>query len=204
MGVRQMQQDRKRTNLLHGIGSICFFLCVYIIFKITGISPLSGFHTDIRLDEINVIPFWGILDLILTTDGGEGIKFALINIIGNVLLFCPLGFLLPLLWERYAAWWKTLAVGAGLSVLIECTQLFLIRGTDVDDVLLNSLGALAGYGAYRIAGFLWKRFCFCFRIVPGKRWERAINRLEPWIYFAAAYIGIIAVGFYERNLYLNM
>ena len=64
-----MQQDRKRTNLLHGIGSICFFLCVYIIFKITGISPLSGFHTDIRLDEINVIPFWGILDLILSGRG---------------------------------------------------------------------------------------------------------------------------------------
>ena len=174
------------------MGSICFLLCVYVVFKITGISPLSGFHTDIRIEEINVIPLWGILDLFLTADGWEGIKFALINVIGNVLLFCPLGFLLPLLWEKYAKWWKTLAAGAGLSVLIECTQLFLIRGTDVDDVLLNSLGALIGYGAYRLAGN------------PNKTWEIKIRKLEPWIYIALAYIGIIAAGFYKRYLYLQM
>ncbi|MBU9728821.1 VanZ family protein [Diplocloster modestus] len=199
-----MRQDRKRTLILHGMGSICFLLCVYVVFKITGISPLSGFHTDIRIEEINVIPLWGILDLFLTADGWEGIKFALINVIGNVLLFCPLGFLLPLLWEKYAKWWKTLAAGAGLSVLIECTQLFLIRGTDVDDVLLNSLGALIGYGAYRLAGNLQKEFCLCFRIIPNKTWEIKIRKLEPWIYIALAYIGIIAAGFYKRYLYLQM
>ena len=190
-----MRQDRKRTLILHGMGSICFLLCVYVVFKITGISPLSGFHTDIRIEEINVIPLWGILDLFLTADGWEGIKFALINVIGNVLLFCPLGFLLPLLWEKYAKWWK---------VLIECTQLFLIRGTDVDDVLLNSLGALIGYGAYRLAGNLQKEFCLCFRIIPNKTWEIKIRKLEPWIYIALAYIGIIAAGFYKRYLYLQM
>lgn len=68
------------------------------------------------------------------------------NFLGNILLFVPIGVLLPVAteWRR-----KTLIVGCGFSVLIELIQLITQRGClDPDDIILNSLGCLIGYGLY--------------------------------------------------------
>lgn len=68
------------------------------------------------------------------------------HVIGNLLWFVPLGVLLPCLSARWRAA-RVLLCGAALSLLVECAQFFLGTGiSDVDDVLLNALGALAGYG----------------------------------------------------------
>ena len=73
---------------------------------------------------------------------------------GNVLLFAPLGFLLPLLVPAIRRWWQVLAVGAGISLLIELYQLTwpLVRNASVDDLLMNALGALLGFAALRLTG----------------------------------------------------
>lgn len=83
---------------------------------------------------------------------GLGIQWLLL--LGNVAMFMPLGFFPALLWRRWR-WWKSLAVGFGASFAIEFTQFFIGRYTDIDDVLLNTAGALAGYGLYRLARRLW-------------------------------------------------
>lgn len=70
----------------------------------------------------------------------------LINLLGNILMFVPFGFFVPLLWrvpDRTAA-----AVGSGASLLIEVVQLWLPRTTDVDDWLLNTAGTLLGIWLY--------------------------------------------------------
>ena len=73
------------------------------------------------------------------------------NVLGNVLWFAPLGLLLPSLSPRWTAR-RCLMAGAALSVCIELTQLLLGTGfCDVDDVLFNALGALAGYGLRQLA-----------------------------------------------------
>lgn len=69
----------------------------------------------------------------------------LINLAGNVGIFIPLGILLPALWSKLRALWKTLLLCAACSLFIECFQLFIGRSVDVDDLLLNTLGGLAGY-----------------------------------------------------------
>ena len=46
---------------------------------------------------------------------------------------------------------KNLAAGAGFSLLIEILQLpFFDRVSDIDDLLLNTLGFAVGYGVYRL------------------------------------------------------
>ena len=62
-------------------------------------------------------------------------------------MFIPCGIVLPIVYKRLDTFWKVLAAGAGLSLAIELLQLpFSTRATDIDDLLLNTLGTAAGYG----------------------------------------------------------
>lgn len=74
----------------------------------------------------------------------------LINLTGNVVMFLPLGFTPPALWQQWRRVWKTVPMTFAVSCSIEFLQLFLGRSVDVDDVLLNTLGGLAGYILFRL------------------------------------------------------
>lgn len=63
--------------------------------------------------------------------------------LGNVLMLIPFGFLAPLLWERLR-WWRVLPAGLGFILVVELLQPLTGRSFDIDDVLLNFLGVLAG------------------------------------------------------------
>lgn len=72
------------------------------------------------------------------------------HVVGNLTWFMPLGLLLPLL-RPSTRWRQALLVGAGLSLLVEGYQfLFGTGAPDVDDLLLNALGTLLGYGLSRL------------------------------------------------------
>ena len=74
--------------------------------------------------------------------------FSSSNIMGmalNAVMFAPLGFLLPAYFERYRHWGRTLAAGFFTSLTVELIQLFTFRATDVDDLIMNTLGALLGF-----------------------------------------------------------
>lgn len=73
------------------------------------------------------------------------------NIILNILLFVPLGFLLPIGKKRFRVFWKTYLVGLLLTVSIELFQLILSRGIfEVADLFNNVLGTMIGFGCYAI------------------------------------------------------
>ena len=64
----------------------------------------------------------------------------------NILLFVPLGVLLPVKDERFKKLWKTALAGLLFSSFIEITQYITGRGfTETDDVINNTLGAVVGY-----------------------------------------------------------
>ena len=64
---------------------------------------------------------------------------------GNLLWFVPLGALLPRLFPG-VKWYHALLAGLCLTLLVEGMQWVLGTGDpDVDDVMLNTLGALLGY-----------------------------------------------------------
>ncbi|WP_273852889.1 VanZ family protein [Guptibacillus spartinae] len=73
------------------------------------------------------------------------------NIIGNILLFMPLGFLMPCVSKKAGSVLIVGLIGFSTSTVIELLQYFVAhRIFDIDDILLNALGAMVGYGAFRI------------------------------------------------------
>ncbi|HJB26868.1 MAG TPA: VanZ family protein, partial [Firmicutes bacterium] len=62
-------------------------------------------------------------------------------------IFVPVGFFFALLWHK-KRFLRALFGGAGISLFIELCQLPMSRATDIDDLILNTLGALFGYILY--------------------------------------------------------
>ena len=89
-----------------------------------------------------------------------------LNVLLNIALFVPLGFLLSLLAKPFRKWYAALGAGFGVSLLIELAQLFTGRGMcDVDDLFTNTLGAMLGWCAAMLVLALhqknrtWPRYC---------------------------------------------
>ena len=77
---------------------------------------------------------------------------AFINIAGNIAMFVPLGAFLPAMWKKLQRAWKAIPVGILSIILIEICQLLTLRGRcDVDDLILNVIGIILGYGMWRLA-----------------------------------------------------
>lgn len=112
----------------------------------------TGFHWDGR---INWTPFAAFRQALTIARRTGDPSFFLLNIPGNILIFLPLGLLPPLLWGKMEKLWKTALFGFGISLFIEAAQLILPRGTDVDDLLLNTFGTLLGYALFAL---IRKRF----------------------------------------------
>lgn len=98
--------------------------------------------------SINLIPFKTIIGYI---ERGNSIgEISLTNVLGNILLFVPMGVLLPIIFSKCNKLNMTILIGATISIVIECLQYFFARSADVDDVILNTLGTAVGFLVYRI------------------------------------------------------
>lgn len=80
----------------------------------------------------------------------------------NVVLFFPLGLMLPVFWHSFKPFWKTMLLGFGFSALIETLQIFTYRATDVNDLMTNTFGTLIGWIAARLI------LLFVPKLIPGK------------------------------------
>lgn len=79
------------------------------------------------------------------------------QIFGNILLFMPLGFILPSVFPKQNHLVKVFFISFLTSVMIEFIQYsisnsvgFVIRVADVDDVVLNTIGGIIGFMMYQI------------------------------------------------------
>lgn len=78
------------------------------------------------------------------------------NLAGNVLVFVPLGFLFPFVAKDGERFFVMLLNAFVFVLGIEVFQLFSAFGAfDVDDILLNCIGASLGFGIYRLMRF-WR------------------------------------------------
>jgi glycopeptide antibiotics resistance protein len=79
--------------------------------------------------------------------GSTARAFCVRNARGNVMLFFPLGILIPLVWRRLR-FWRGIQIAIALSSSIELVQYlsraWSNRSADVNDVVLNVLGASLG------------------------------------------------------------
>ncbi len=128
---------------------ICFIVVARVTFfpmrKIDGvIQPLVFNATNAFPFRINLIPLVNLFDYDIMSE-------AVINFVGNTTMFIPIGIIWPIAYKELNTPIKTIAAGAGLSLFIEILQLpFFDRVSDIDDLILNTLGFAMGYGIYRL------------------------------------------------------
>jgi glycopeptide antibiotics resistance protein len=75
---------------------------------------------------------------------------AIINLVGNVALFVPLGFLVPFVYRKMT-WQKSLVLAVAVGLTMEGMEgVFRVGIVDVDDVMLNALGVMIGYQVFTV------------------------------------------------------
>lgn len=122
---------------------VCFLTAAFVA---TGLPSLRSIILGYGMDPgINVLPLAAAFHNLS--------QFAL-----NILLFFPLGLLLPLLWPRFRSFGVTVLYGFLLSLFIEVSQIFTYRATDIDDLIANTFGVILGYFMAKI---------FVLKIFPG-------------------------------------
>lgn len=94
----------------------------------------------------NLVPFKTIL---IYLHGGNGWFIASANLIGNILLLVPFGFLIPFVFQKIT-WKKSLVIAIATGLIIEGLQVLLQLGIfDIDDVILNGLGVMIGFWIFK-------------------------------------------------------
>ena len=98
----------------------------------------------------NLVPFKTIRSF-MTLHPSTSTSAKVFNLLGNIALFVPMGIFLPLVFKRAKGWLKVVIATFLISLCFELFQLFTHTGHfDVDDLILNSIGGLVGYGCYLI------------------------------------------------------
>ncbi|MGG6309320.1 VanZ family protein [Paenibacillus macerans] len=123
------------------------FALKVILFKIIPFSALFHATPLLLLRSVNLIPFYTIIEFF--TSENIGMERALVNVVGNIAIFVPLGIFVAHAGNgksfRMQSLWPLI-----ISLLLEIIQYVLALGSsDIDDILLNSLGGMIGIGIYR-------------------------------------------------------
>ncbi|MDE6627578.1 MAG: VanZ family protein, partial [Lachnospiraceae bacterium] len=106
---------------------------------------------------LNIIPFKTILNYLTGANdfyGDDNMTIRIVNLLGNICLFVPFGFLFPMVFDKFSKIQITLLFGILLSVFIEIMQFFIERSSDIDDTILNCIGVFLGYMCYKILSAL--------------------------------------------------
>ncbi|WP_035289346.1 VanZ family protein [Clostridium sp. KNHs214] len=134
------KRERIKTIFLYGV-FICYIL---LLIKILLLSRIS--HLEHR--SINLIPFYSIMQYISGSTANLK-KFAFSNLVGNIVIFIPLGVYLPLLKKDKRVITNLLFIFI-VSLFVEIIQGVLGMGaSDIDDIILNCLGGWAGILGYK-------------------------------------------------------
>lgn len=130
---------------------ILVYICLIVVARFTffPFSKVDGKIQPLLFDNalvfplrLNLVPIKYLLDYEIRWE-------ALINVIGNTAMFIPIGIVWPSVFRKLNTHGKIIAAGLGFSLCIEILQLpFFDRVSDIDDLLLNSLGYVLGYGIF--------------------------------------------------------
>jgi glycopeptide antibiotics resistance protein len=163
------RKNKISISKFHWLWVYIFLAYIYLVLVVVGIGSIwdiGEYDTVFRASEINLIP--------LQSDGFR--TYAL-----NTVLFIPLGFLLPTIWSKFRKIGNVICMGAGFSFAIEVCQLFNHRTSDIDDLLMNILGSLAGY-------CIWLMFS---KLINNKKpgHEEKLSEYEAETYVVLAILG---------------
>ena len=124
---------------------LIFAFYAIAMFSVVGVPAVGTFQLDFGL---NLIPF---------IDIANSPSAYMKNTILNIILFIPMGFLVPAVWKNYRSLKTMFFMGLAVSLGIELLQIFTFRLTDIDDLITNTAGTVLGYEISR-------RFSFPFSL----------------------------------------
>ena len=160
-----------------------YFLILYLVISlkdIVGFPTLSDLERKVML---GVTIFDPVLNFIPLSSGIE------ISTILNIIFFMPFGFLLPTLWNKFRKFIPTVFAGFIFSLIIEVGQLFTIRATDVDDLIMNTLGTILGFILFKILSIIFKKLSNKTMVEEYNK-KDSIIKYGPYLYIGIAVISV--------------
>lgn len=115
---------------LNKSAAYCIFSFYLVaVYSLVGMPCITYINPGLNL---NLIPFVDML---------AGLRSTALNVV----LFVPLGLMLPLIWEKYRTGKNAVLFGFGMSLTIELLQMLTLRATDVNDLITNTFGTFLGF-----------------------------------------------------------
>ena len=142
-----MAANKKRSKAKSWVCFLAYLLLLgYVVFISSGLGRVE--HEEYRYNLTLFQEIERYYNIGIKTGNWNLFWF---NVIGNIVVFLPLGIFLPKLFQRCRKLLTVTVLSLELSLVIEITQLVTKIGSfDVDDLLLNTIGGILGYLIYSI------------------------------------------------------
>lgn len=134
--------NKKKVKLYEELVHLSFMIYILSLFYLVTFQ-------DVNYGTSNFTPFKEMFRYQF------GSKLFIKNVLGNILLFVPLGFYASYYMKAKKIFLPSLVIALS-SVTIEFTQLKIGRTFDIDDILLNIIGGIIGALLYKFGGYLPK------------------------------------------------
>ena len=154
--------EKSRKIIIAIIWTLFIIYClasIYVLFFLGSIRDLSAARNAGYLSKehfelyCNLSPFHSIREyLVRFAEGSMNTNIVVVNLLGNILWFAPLGLFIPILFgKRIRSFRSFLITMIMILLLVEILQFLTMRGSfDIDDILLNLAGACIFYALTRI------------------------------------------------------
>lgn len=140
----------KFNSLLYFISCILFSgYIIFLLWRVFFYAYGQHYRSVSKIIKYNLIPFKTITNYII---GYSRYPFNVwfFNLFGNVMAFIPLGFFVPIVFYKVKEIKHIIIIAIIVSSIIEVLQFITKLGSlDIDDIILNTLGAALGYVLYK-------------------------------------------------------
>lgn len=137
----------RQLSYLGLICSLFIILFVTILFV-----PIVNNFTNLTFNlgsDLNFIPFGWLRE-------SDVINQIISEVLPNIILFIPLGFFIPIVWGKMRKIYITALIVFLTTFSVEFIQYFVGRSSDIDDIIINLVGGIIGYGLFKVINYLFK------------------------------------------------
>ena len=147
-----MKNGTKQIIIIHSAFGVYILLMLWLMFGQRLYHELSSpnsvwmqnYWSEFR-EKLNIVPFETIALYTRSLFGGIN-RAAVVNLVGNVVMFVPLGFLLPHTAKKAKKFIGCFVISLVCILCAEIVQVFTLLGYfDVDDLMLNMIGVCVGF-----------------------------------------------------------
>lgn len=148
--MKRMHKERQWLFFFGIVGIIYLFFLIYVLFLRNIGKDYPGSYIEYLGAMSNFIPLKSLY-IFLTTPvmSWSVVVLFMVNSIGNVMLFVPWGFLLPIYSRVFRSLKNLIGMSFIVILLIELFQLFFMLGIfDIEDIFMDILGIVLGFLCY--------------------------------------------------------